>query len=145
MDNSKFPIFDFQNPKSSLQKEYTEFQKRAEKYFKECVNTKLETLDKFKDIDQKINWAYKALINAAANAYIVGMVILPASFEDGDSLFENSNTGMAAMFGIFISALLIRMADIKLHVNAKDEIAELEKIFNTKIEAAPEEDKSKWS
>jgi|SRR6185312_10623579 len=120
------PIFDFQNPNPSLEQELKLVQERAEKYFLECMETKLKTLRDMSDNKQKTGWAYKALINSAANFLVVGETLMSGILDEASASMLNFT--LSALASQYVGAVLIELAKIETKKKMDAEIDLLERI-----------------
>lgn len=120
------PIFDFQNPNPSLEQELKLVQERAEKYFLECMETKLKTLRDMSDNKQKTGWAYKALINSAANFLVVGETLMSGMLDEASASMLNFT--FSALASQYVGAVLIELAKIETKKKMDAEIDLLERI-----------------
>lgn len=116
------PNFDFENPEPSFAKEYKLLNDKAQEFLTDCVNTKIEQIKKL-DPSTRLGWAYKALLNSAANYMVVSTIILTPLIEDSESIFEILNMAHSTLTAQYIVPLLSLLVQQKLD---KSKIAEVE-------------------
>lgn len=122
----KEPIFDFQNPNPSLNNELKIIQDKAEKYYIECIDSKLKTLRSQESNTQRLGWAYKALMNSICNFLIIGETLIKEKFGEQPAAALNLSFGIIA--SQYVGFILIELAKIENKKKADAEIDLLERM-----------------